>query len=204
MAPGYPDRPSKWPFLPNAEDGRRASRALCLPGFVWSVTQRAQSGTMLLWDILGLSYNLALRNCVLCQQHCKGCTLIWSGNFFAWKKRGPSKQTSLGRQSLNHAGMGRPACESSGSLTHSLSWLPPPSATCHAPLPPGATAQQSQPPASHFAVQLYWGVISMPRLASVASVQLGGFRRAVGPSPPAQPPHCLLAGPRMFSSILSR
>lgn len=119
MAPGYPDRPSKWPFLPNAEDGRRASRALCLPGFVWSVTQRAQSGTMLLWDILGLSYNLALRNCVLCQQHCKGCTLIWSGNFFAWKKRGPSKQTSLGRQSLNHAGMGRPACESSGSLTHS-------------------------------------------------------------------------------------
>lgn len=64
---------------------------------------------MLLWDILGLSYNLALRNCVLCQQHCKGCTLIWSGNFFAWKKRGPSKQTSLGRQSLNHAGMGRPA-----------------------------------------------------------------------------------------------
>lgn len=50
-------------------------------------------GTALLWDVLGPSYNLALkRSCVLCQEHCNSCSLIWSGNFFAWRKSGGSSR----------------------------------------------------------------------------------------------------------------
>ena len=83
---------------------------LCLPGLFGALPGGTSglTGTALLWDLLGPSCNLALkRSCVLCQGHCKSCSLIWSGNFFAWTKSGLSKQASHpGGQIFNCAGDG--------------------------------------------------------------------------------------------------
>lgn len=67
-------------------------------------------GTALLWAVLGPSCNLALkRNCVLCQEHCRSCSLIWSGNFFAWRKsRGSEQASHLGGRAFNAASSGFP------------------------------------------------------------------------------------------------
>lgn len=100
--------PCRW-----AKDSCWVSPALCLPGLFRVLPRgtRGLRGTMLLWDVLGPSYNLALkRNCGVCQEHCKSCSLIWSGNFSAWRKRGTSKQTShRGGQICNCAGTRCPA-----------------------------------------------------------------------------------------------
>ena len=95
---------------------------LCLPGLFGALPGGTSglTGTALLWDLLGPSCNLALkRSCVLCQGHCKSCSLIWSGNFFAWTKSRLSKQASHpGGQIFNCAGMGRP-------VRGSFCWWPP-------------------------------------------------------------------------------
>lgn len=53
----------------------------------------------------GPGCDLALtRGCVLCQEHCKSGSLIWSGNFSAWGTSGGRKRASpLGQQRLGSA-----------------------------------------------------------------------------------------------------
>lgn len=91
----------------------RASPAL----FTWVCLERYPEGSglmgiVLLWDVLGPSYNLALkRNCVPGALQRLQPYLVWK-LLFAWRTSGGSKQTShLGGQSLNYARMDRPVCE---------------------------------------------------------------------------------------------
>lgn len=53
-----------------------------------------------------------IRSCVRCQERCRGCSLIWSGNFFPWRRsRGSVQASRQGECIFNYAKTGRPVRE---------------------------------------------------------------------------------------------